>query len=223
MKREPESEAFESVAGPLEQRLSAGLAKIALATRHQLFRTAAPHGLSPVQAQIQAALAEAPLTISQLASRLGLSAATISESVTALENKRLAKRTRLGRQVTVSATSRGEKLGNDLALWPDFLGEATAALSPDERIVLLRAVLSIVRSLIERGAVQESRMCPSCTYFRPNVHAGTDRPHHCALADLPFGDSALRLDCAEHSPAEPKFISANWKRFIKPASEETRP
>ena len=215
--------AFESGAGPLEQRLASGLAKIALATRHQLFLAAAPHGLSPVQAQIQTALSEEPRTISQLAARLGLSAATISESVTALESKRLAKRTRHGRQVTVSATARGEKLGNELALWPDFLGEATAALTADERAVLLRAVLSIVRSLIERGAVQESRMCPSCTYFRPHVHAGADRPHHCALADLPFGDTALRLDCPEHSLAEPNFVNTNWKRFTKHASEEARP
>lgn len=215
--------AFESGAGPLEQRLASGLAKIALATRHQLFLAAAPHGLSPVQAQIQTALSEEPRTISQLAARLGLSAATISESVTALESKRLAKRTRHGRQVTVSATARGEKLGNELALWPDFLGEATAALTADERVVLLRAVLSIVRSLIERGAVQESRMCPSCTYFRPHVHAGAHRPHHCALADLPFGDTALRLDCPEHSLAEPNFVNTNWKRFTKRTSEEARP
>jgi hypothetical protein len=33
------------------------------------------------------------------------------------------------------------------------------------------------------------------------VHPEAAEPHHCAFVDAPFGNRALRLDCAEHEQA----------------------
>ncbi|WP_242908088.1 hypothetical protein [Actinomadura terrae] len=55
-------------------------------------------------------------------------------------------------------------------------------------------------SLQDRRAIPVARMCLTCTYFRPNAHPGTDRPHHCAFVDNPFDDGELRLECPDHQP-----------------------
>ncbi len=211
--------AFEQAAGPLEARLASGLAKIALAARHELFRAAAPHGLSPVQAQLLAALAaagEPGAGVGELAARLGLTPATVSDSLAALERRRLVTRRRDradGRRVLVRATRRGAGLGRTLALWPEFLAAAAAGLSAGEKAVLLRAVVRLVGDLLRRGVVQEARMCPTCEHFRPRVHDDPERPHHCALADQPFGDRAVRLDCPDHQPAEGEAAETRWRAF----------
>lgn len=211
--------AFELAAGPLETRLASGLARIALAARHELFRTAAPHGLSPVQAQLLATLAAGggPGTgVSELAARLGLTPATVSDSLAALERRRLVTRRRDGadgRRVLVRATRRGAEVGRTLALWPEFLAAAAASLPAEEKVVLLRAVVRLVGDLLHRGVVQEARMCPTCEHFRPRVHDDPERPHHCALADVQFGDPALRLDCPDHRPAGDEEAETRWRAF----------
>jgi DNA-binding MarR family transcriptional regulator len=208
---------FDEGTGPLDGRLASGLAKIALAVRHELFRAAAPHGLSPVQAQVLVALSEGTaLRVGELAARLGLTPATLSDSVAALERRRLVTRRRDaadGRGVLVRATRRGAEIGRSLALWPEFLVQALAGLPGEEKGVLLRAVVRLVRALIDRGVVQEARMCVLCRHFRPRVHDDPERPHHCALADVPFGDRGLRLDCPDHFRADDDVARARWRVF----------
>jgi DNA-binding MarR family transcriptional regulator len=196
---------FVADAGPLESRIAAGLAKIALAARHELFRTAAPRGLSPVQAQILAILARGgPRLVGELATRLGLAAPTVSDSIAALERHGWVRRRRDpddARRVRVEATRKGSAAGRALALWPEFLAEGVAHLQQDEKVVLLRAIAGLIRDLIARGTVQEAGVCPTCRFFRPNVHPDPERPHHCLFADVAFGDAALRVDCPDHVPA----------------------
>lgn len=216
---------FEEAAGTLDERLASDLARIALAARHELFRAAAPHGLSPVQAQVLVALSEGvALRVGELSSRLGLTPATLSDSVAALERRRLVTRRRDaadGRGVLVRATRRGAEIGRSLALWPEFLANALALLPVEEKEVLLRAVVRLVRDLIERGVVQEARMCVMCRHFRPRVHDDPERPHHCALADVPFGDRGLRLDCPGHRRADDEVARAHWRVFAGEGSEAT--
>ena len=57
-------------------------------------------------------------------------------------------------------------------------------------------------------------MCVTCQFFQPNRYPGSDRPHHCALVDAPFGDRHLRLNCAEQVAADPETAKQNWHLYV---------
>jgi hypothetical protein len=83
----------------------------------------------------------------------------------------------------------------------------------------------MIRTLQERGEIPVSRMCVTCRFFRPNVHAHPEPPHHCAFVDAPFGDRELRLDCADHEPLPPADSAALWAAFDRstPATSRRSP
>ncbi|HXG61745.1 MAG TPA: MarR family winged helix-turn-helix transcriptional regulator [Planctomycetota bacterium] len=196
---------FERASGSLDERLSAALAKVALAARHDLRRAAARDGLSAVQAQILAALSrEGALEIGALASRLGLTQPTVSDSVAALEARRLVRRRpdpADRRRVRVEASAAGRRLGGRLVLWPELFREGLEGLSEADKEILFRTMQNVIVSLLDRGAIQEARICRTCAWFRPNVRRDPRRPHLCALVGLPLGPATLRVDCPDHRPA----------------------
>ncbi len=198
---------FERAGGTLDERLQGALARIALAARHDFRRQAAAEGLSAVQGQALELLArEGPMEMGAVASSLALTSATVSDSIAALERRGLVTRqpvARDRRRVRVRATAAGRRLGRTLSTWPDLFRESLAGLSEPEKRVLLRTLVRIILSLLERGVIQRARMCVTCAFFRPRVHPRTRRPHHCALADVPLGPASVRLDCPDHQPGPP--------------------
>jgi DNA-binding MarR family transcriptional regulator len=178
--------------------LATGLAKIGLVLRHEAWRERGETGLTPTQSQILALLRARGegASLGRLASELGVSAPTASDSVAALAAKGLVAKTR-GRTLSIALTAAGRREAERAARWPDVLLEALDALSPEEQAVFLRGLTKMIRALQEQGRIPVARMCASCSFFRPNVHSDPERPHHCAYADSPFGDLQLRLDCAD--------------------------
>lgn len=192
----------------LADRTLVALSKIGLALRSEAWRETAPRGLNPTQAQVLVVLRQAPaagLRLSQIADRLGVSAATVSASVSALERKGLVHKERAAddaRALAVSLTPAGRAEAGEMAEWPDLLLGAVGVLDEAEEAVFLKALLKVIRQLQERGRISPARMCVTCRYFRPDVHDDPERPHHCAFVDAPFGDRNLRVDCGDHEPAD---------------------
>jgi DNA-binding MarR family transcriptional regulator len=215
---------FERQAAPLPQRVATGLAKIGLALKHRAWQEAGPRGLNPTQGQILALLATAPasgLSLTALAEQLAVRLPTASDAVRSLEQKGLVQKDRDptdGRVIRITLTPAGKAEAERVAGWPDFLAAAIASLTVAEQTAFLRALIKMIRTLQERGEIPISRMCVDCRYFRPTVHAGSERPHHCAFVDAPLGDSGLRLDCADHQPAPPAQARLAWLAFIDGAS-----
>ncbi|MBM3776107.1 MAG: winged helix-turn-helix transcriptional regulator [Acidobacteria bacterium] len=189
------------------QRAAQGLAKISLALRTRQREQAAGQGLSPTQGQVLSALLAAgrrAARLGELAKQLAITPATASDAVAALLSKRLARKVRSradGRAVEISLTPAGRREAGRAAEWPDFLAAAVDSLSDSEQGTLLRVLSKAIRELQEHGQIQPARMCVNCTFFRPNVYPGSERPHHCGFVDAPFGDRELRLDCPDHAPA----------------------
>lgn len=208
---------FDESSEPIERRLAVGLQKLGLAMKQHAWSQANEDGLSPTQGQIVATLAlEGPLNGSELASRLGLTLPTISDSVRVLAEKKVVSKSRdprHARATLVSLTARGRALAKHVSSWPDFLSAAVAELTEAEREVVLRAVVKMIRSLRQNGYIPTERMCVTCKYFRPRVHDGA-MPHHCALVDAPMGDWHLRIECSEHEPAPDSERDEVWSRFV---------
>lgn len=201
------AQALERDSGPLESRLVTGLAKIGLAIKHGARREAAAHGLSATQAEILTLLRRpgGPASPKQVARDLGIGLPTVSEALGPLVRKGLVRKERSApdrRAVALALTPAGRAEADRLAGWPDFLLEGVGALSAAEQAVLLRAVVKLIGALQEQGRIPVAKMCPTCRYFRPNVHPeDPERPHHCAFVDAPFGERAVRIDCPDHEPA----------------------
>ena len=160
-----------------------------------------------------------------LAEQLGVTAATTSDSVTALHRKGLvAKKPSVGdgRGVVVVLTPTGSREAAASASWPDFLLEAVGELSIAEQATFLRALVAMIRALQEKGRIPVARMCVSCRFFRPFQHDNSARPHHCAFVDAPFGDGELRLDCPDHSAAPARQAAHNWEAFRGPTAANPR-
>ena len=203
---------------PLAKRVTTGLAKVGIALKQQAWAEAGGRGLTPTQGQALALLRASPggLRLGELAGQLGVTAATTSDSVAALARKGLVSKAPLaadGRAVLVRLTPAGVREAAAAAAWPDFLLEAVDELSPAEQAAFLRALVTMIRTLQQRGRIPVARMCVSCQFFRPFRHDDPVTPHHCAFVDAPFGDGELRLDCPDHDTAPPDQAARAWRVF----------
>ena len=206
---------------PLDKRVTIGLAKIGMALKQQAWAEAGGRGLTPTQGQVLALLRANPrgMRLGALAEQLGVTAATTSDSVTALHRKGLVTKEPTagdGRGIVVLLTPTGSREAAGAAAWPDFLLEAVGELSTAEQATFLRALVAMIRTLQEKRRIPVARMCVSCRFFRPLVHNDPVRPHHCAFVDAPFGDGELRLDCSDHSAASADQAAQNWQVFRTP-------
>jgi DNA-binding MarR family transcriptional regulator len=212
---------------PLDRRVTIGLAKIGIALKQQAWAEAGDRGMTPTQGQVLALLRANPdgLRLRALAEQLGVTPATASDSVTALHRKGLVTKeatTGDGRGVVVLLTSTGIGEAAAAATWPDFLLEAVGELSAAEQATFLRALVTMIRTLQEKGRIPVARMCVSCRFFRPFRHENPERPHHCAFVDAPFGDGELRLDCPDFQTAPADQAAQNWQVFRAPTAADPR-
>jgi DNA-binding MarR family transcriptional regulator len=197
---------FDQQSEPLAARIATALHKLGLAMKHQTWLQANEEGISPTQGQILAALAlDGGLSGTELANRLGVSLPTVSDSVRALVDKELVVKRpdpRHPRANRHELTTRGRARAAKARAWPELLSSAVGVLSPEEQASFLAGLLKMIRALQESGQIPVSRMCITCTFFRPNAHEGA-MPHHCAFVDAPMADRHLRLDCPDHHTKEP--------------------
>jgi DNA-binding MarR family transcriptional regulator len=207
---------FDERSLPLEARIATGLHKLGLALKHETWRRASAEGLSPTQGQILAAiLVDGPQTGTELSERLGVTLPTISDSVAALVAKGLARKRpdpRHPRASRISLTPAGRKRAAGARAWPEFLGAAAGALSPEEQSAFFSGLVKMIRALQAAGQIPINRMCVTCKYFRPYVHEGP-LPHHCAFVDAPMAARHLRLDCDDHLAAGKAEQERAWARF----------
>jgi DNA-binding MarR family transcriptional regulator len=190
----------------LDRRLAAALERVGHAVRTLLWRQAYANGLSPIQTQLLLHLSgrARPPRSSDLAAEFDVSAATMSEALTALRRKELVRREPDPgdrRSHVLLVTDAGRRLAGELAHWSDpvtaWLGGAPEA----DKAGTLRFLLDLVARLHGTGVLAVARTCVTCRFFVRAAHDDPDLPHHCRLLDTPFGDAALRVDCAEHQPA----------------------
>ena len=198
-----------------------GLDRFASAMRAEVRRSVASRGLNPAQDAILRLLLARPagLRVCVLAGHLGVRQPTVTDSVIALERKGLVRRQADpadARATIVKVTP--VAVARPAAAVPPLAAAALADLTEAEQVSLLKTLIKLIRSLQLRQAIPPQRICVTCKYFRPNVHPEPEpaEPHHCAFVDAPFGNRALRLDCAEHEQAGAPEMARNWNAFMTP-------
>lgn len=185
----------------LDAKLVAALERLGQALRVQMWDAAKDGGLSPTQLQVLLRLAADPPArrrIGALAVELDVTHPTVSDAVAALERKELVRREPGGRRATLVLTPVGRRLAGTLAGWDERTRHALAEVADADKRAGLRMAMDMIAALQRAGAISIARMCSTCRFFRRDAHAGSNRPHHCALLDVPMAAEELRVDCAEH-------------------------
>lgn len=194
---------FDTLTEPLDHRLADGLARLAAVARQLDWQAAEATGLSPTQADILRFVASRPegARLTAAAAHAGISKATASDAVAALERKALVHKyadASDGRALALKASRAGAGVARD---WPAGFAPIVEGLAPAEQEDLLGLVIKMIRHLQQRDLIAPQRTCVSCRHFRENHAPGSRTPHFCAFVGAPMAERHLRIDCAEHESA----------------------
>lgn len=181
-----------------------GLERLAGLMRAQQWREPDAYALHPAQRALLELLgAQAGgWRVGALAQRLGVSAASVSDTISALEARELVRRERDpgdGRAVRIRATRRGAAWLRRSRARGGTGERLLAALPPDDLDGFARAVQLLIQQAQAQGLATGLRTCSGCEFFRPFGGAG-EQPHFCELIGARFGDRELRVDCPEQRP-----------------------
>lgn len=188
----------------VDSKIVAALERLNQAFRVLLWEKAQQHGLSPIQIQILVFIANhsAPLRrVGHLAREFGMTAATISDAVSTLEEKKLLQRvtsTEDRRAVNLKLTTAGKRLAQRLTGWADSVRDALGGIAEPEQAATLNSLMNLIDALQKSGTVTAARICFSCRSFA--LAADPAVPHYCRLLERPLATADLRVDCAEHEP-----------------------
>ena len=211
----------------LTRRLRDGLDRICVVMRADQWAIAGTAGLNPTQTHVLTFIAgrgEKGVRVGKIATQLGVTQPTATDSITALVRKGLLTKTTEAedtRAVSVGVTQAGREIVRGIGLVITSTERALETLSAREQTELLQLVIKTIRALQITGAIAPQRMCVSCQYFRPNTHKDPRAPHHCAYVDAAFGAEGLRIDCNEHKALTEADQDIIWKSYMNTVTDFT--
>jgi DNA-binding MarR family transcriptional regulator len=199
-------------------RIITSIGRIASVMRSGMWEFATAENLNPTQAEILQLLQGRPqgVRLSWLAAQLSISAASASDSVSALVTKGLLYKARAeddGRATALHLTSEGAVMATRIGKALGFAEDAAAAMPAAQQAELLTGLYKLIAQLQKTERFPEMRACLSCRFFEPNRHPGKPAPHHCGLVNAPLSVALLRMDCLEHQPADAAARTRNAKVF----------
>ncbi len=194
--------------------LKTGLERLTSLVRSQAWRDEGGPAMHPAQRALLSMLANAPngLRPGEIAARLGVSAASISDSIRAVAAKGWVERVADpddARARRLSLTPAGVALVGAFDHPERGLSQLLDALPAQDAAAMLRIVQILIQQAQQQGLASGLRTCLGCEFFRPYASADADQPHVCAFVGAPFGDAALRVDCAEQQPQRDVATLAN--------------
>ena len=202
---------------PRRMQAATGLEQLAALVRAHAWRAEGSPSLPPTQAAILRMLLATPdARARQIADRLGVSAASLSDSLKAMEAKGWIARTpdpADGRAWVIRLSRDGRSVAKQLGHPAHGMAALLQGLGEDDLGALLRITQLLVHEAQRQGLATGARTCLGCTHFRPYASDDARHPHFCAFVQQPFGDPELRADCPEHAPAQDAQLAANAARF----------
>lgn len=194
--------------GDLDSKLVVALEKLSEVLRLLLWEQGKKWKLSPLQIQFLVFLRyhqpEQP-QVTLLAERFNLTKATVSDAVTALENKGLVQRLPLPsdrRRAVLQLTPDGETVVGEIDGWAERLREHLKQFAQPEKESAFRLMLGLIAALEASGLIHMNRICLTCRYYQSEGKDGGERGAFCHLLQKPLQPADLRIDCPEHEPGE---------------------
>ncbi|MDQ8023739.1 MAG: MarR family transcriptional regulator [Moraxellaceae bacterium] len=200
------------------QQAATGLDQLAALVRAQSWKDDGTPPLPPTQSAVLRMLdaASGALRAGQVAQRLGVSAASLSDSLKALEARGWITRDADpddGRAVRLALTRKGRSVAKRLNDPQRGLTGLMGGLGEQDLGALLRVTQLLVYEAQQQGLANGPRTCLGCSYFQANAGGEAGKPHFCGFIGKAFGDPELRVDCAEQSPGGPAQVQESVLRF----------
>lgn len=200
------------------EQATAGLEQLAFLVRAEAWRGDGAPALPPIQAGVLRMLAgaEPELRVRQIADRVGVSPASLSDSLKALEGRGWIRRRKDpgdGRAVLVRLSRQGRAIAGKLGDPAHGMAALVQALPERDVASLLRVTQMLVAQAQQQGLATGLRTCLGCRFFHPYESGDAAKPHLCGFTGQPFGDLDLRIDCAEREPADADAAAAMHERF----------
>lgn len=204
------------------EQAAAGLEQLASLVRAQAWRSDGLPALPPTQAAVLRMLAASNegLRAGQIAARLDVSAASLSDTLKAMQSKGWLLRS-MDADDRRASLLHLSKQGRTLAARLNHPERGMAALLQGLDTADVGALLRVTQLLVGQAQLQGMatglRTCQGCRFFQPFANSDPRQPHFCAFLGTPFGDAELRADCAEQSPADEALLATNRERFRRRA------
>lgn len=192
----------EQIPGPdpgVSGKVVAALDRLARGMRAHRQAVASAAGITVLQAELLRTLADGqpPAAFAgPLATELGVSQPTVSDSLAALERKGYVRRVPTPqdrRRSTFVLTDSGTGLAAELAHLDEVLLDGVTRLEVSDQSRLFAALLDLITSLLEGGVLAVARTCPTCRFFEQGA-AGP----RCALLQVELAPGDLRVNCPDH-------------------------
>ena len=203
------------------EQAAAGLEQLGFLMRAQAWRGEAAPALPPTQAGVLRMLAAAPkqgMRARHIADRLGVSAASLSDTLKTLEARGWRRRRADpddARAVLVSLAAAGRKFATRLNHPQRGLAALLRDLPDTDVAALLRVTQLLVAQAQRDGLASGLRTCLGCRFFQPYASGDAARPHVCGFLGRPFAELDLRIDCAEREPADADAAITMHEKFLR--------
>jgi DNA-binding MarR family transcriptional regulator len=196
-----------------DQQLIIGLERFSGLLRAQTWKRRECSGLNPTQLAVLGHLAghRRGLRLKSLAEALGVTTATLSESVSTLERRGELKRRPDpddARAALITVTAAGRRSLARARSGDSATQQLVRVLGEQDRGALLRILQLLIHQAQQSGVASGFRTCLGCGHFQPYASGDAERPHLCGFLGTAFGHTELRVDCAEHDAASPESIQA---------------
>ncbi len=179
---------------PLEQKISLSLEKICQAYRTTMWELAYKYNLTLTQLEIIIHTYKFPkITPTKLALELGISKATLSESISALKKKGIIKTkqdTTDARRRILSLSPKGRQIYNKIQNSSFPIQNIISQLSSSEKRILFHTLRNIIETLQKQGYLPRVRICSSCQ----NLIYKNNKPF-CKLTKRVISEENLIIDC----------------------------
>ena len=202
----------------LQDQLAQGLRRLSQWAHMRGWSKWSTQRITPTQLKILGLLAARAqgLSSTQVARELGVSPATLCDSVKALRRKGYVIRQRDSedaRRKTLRLTPEGGSIALESAA-SDPLLDAFVGLTAAEQGLLQVLWMKMIHALESDGALPPSRTCVRCQFFRPFCAPSSDTPHMCLKVQHEFAANAARLDCEVFEAANAVEQNALWEAFV---------
>ncbi|WP_315818266.1 MarR family winged helix-turn-helix transcriptional regulator [Paraflavitalea speifideaquila] len=184
----------------INSKITASLVRMSEVFRVLLQTAAQSHGLSATQLQLLLFINFHPdpqqRKAAFMAREFNVTKATISDSIKALEQKRLVERTadaRDSRSFILSLTAKGQELAGITQQLTGPVDQTVSQLSPEQKEHFSATLFDLIYHFNKAGIIATQRMCYNCQYYSGNRM----QEHFCNLLNVSLFINDLRLECTE--------------------------
>lgn len=188
----------------VESKIVAALERISQAFRVLLWQESKEFSLSPIQVQVLIFLlhhSKEKRKVSYLADEFNMTKPTISDTIKALEQKKLITKEYEKtdtRSYIIHLTKQGKDIATQTSLFTNEIRTPIDKMHPDDKENMLLSLLAIINHLNNSGVITIQRMCFSCVHYQASNNG---QKHFCSLLNKPLLATDLRIDCPEFETA----------------------